>query len=280
MAAIPALILAAYACGSTSETTVGPTPPGCQVAVAPTTASVGAAGGTGTVLVTAQPECAWGTSPGPSWILRITPASGQGNGQVEFQASANTGASRTGTFVVAEQTITVTQGNGCTYSVQPTTISADAGGGQISVGVTSGLGCTWTATSQAPWVTLASATGTGNGTAVFSVDANTALPRSGTLTVAERTITVTQATGCTYAISPDSQGFGPAGGNGVVAVTAPVGCPWTAASQASWIEIRVGASGTGPGSVVYTVGPLLLGKRSGSMTIAGHTFTVTQPSQN
>ena len=121
------------------------------------------------------------------------------------------------------------------------------------------------------------ASGTGNGAAVFSVAANVSVERSGSVTVADRTIAVKQLSGCTFTILPMSQSFGVAGGNGVVDVTTAAGCPWTATSQVTWISIRSGESGTGNGSVVYTVSPLVLGKRSGSMTIAGRTFTVSQP---
>jgi Viral BACON domain/Putative binding domain, N-terminal len=279
-ATVLALLFPVAGCGSTtSETTVGPTPARCQVAVAPTTASVGAGGGSGSLLITTQPECTWTTTAGPTWISRISPASGQGSGQVEFQTTANTGAARTGTFSVADQTITVNQATGCTYAVQPTSLSVGPGGGPISVTVTSGLGCTWTATSQASWITATTPSGTGTAAATFSVAVNTGTPRSGTLTVAGRVVTVTQTTGCSFSISPSSERFGRTGGNGVVLVTAPDGCPWTAVSHASWITIRSGDSGMGTGSVVYTVSPLSFGQRSGTMTIAGRTFTVTQPNQ-
>ena len=47
----------------------------------------------------------------------------------------------------------------------------------------------------------------------------------------------------------------------------------------TWITIRSGEGGTVPGTVVFTVPPLLLGgKLSGSITIGGQTFIVTQQS--
>jgi hypothetical protein len=121
------------------------------------------------------------------------------------------------------------------------------------------------------------ASGTGNGTAGFSITANISVQRTGTVTVADRTIAVTQASGCTFTISPTAQTFGVSGGNGVVDVTTAAGCPWQALNQLNWVSIRSGESGSGSGSVVYTVQPLVVGKRSGSMTIAGRTFTISQP---
>jgi hypothetical protein len=64
---------------------------------------------------------------------------------------------------------------------------------------------------------------------------------------------------------------------GTITVTAPSGCAWSAVSNATWITISAGASGTGNGSVTYVVaantGTTL---RTGTMTIGGITFTVTQ----
>lgn len=50
----------------------------------------------------------------------------------------------------------------------------------------------WTATSNAPWLHTSS-TGNGNGLATFTFDANTGGTRSGTLTIAGQSLTVTQA---------------------------------------------------------------------------------------
>jgi glucose/arabinose dehydrogenase len=83
---------------------------------------------------------------------------------------------------------------------------------------------------------------------------------------------------CTYSITPRSATFGVGGGTGSVAVTAGSGCPWTASSNVAWIAITDGSSGSGNGTVAYSVGPQTehRRKRSGTMTIAGQTFTVNQ----
>jgi hypothetical protein len=69
-----------------------------------------------------------------------------------------------------------------------------------------------------------------------------------------------------------------AGGPETVTVTAGQGCNWTAVSNASWIAITGGASGSGNGTVSYSVAPYS-GRpknRNGTMTIAGATFSVKQ----
>ncbi|MBI4752062.1 MAG: hypothetical protein HY774_26540, partial [Acidobacteria bacterium] len=167
----------------------------CTFSVSPTTVSATAAGGASSVSVTAGTGCAWTATSNASWIT--TSASGSGNGTASFTVAANsTTSTRTGTLTVAGQTVTVNQAAGtstCTYTVSPTTVSATAAGGASSVSVTAGTGCAWTATSNASWITT-SASGSGNGTASFTVAANSGTTsRTGTLTVAGQTVTVTQA---------------------------------------------------------------------------------------
>ncbi len=102
------------------------------------------------------------------------------------------------------------------------------------------------------------------------------------------TATATKATGstsefsqcvpiCVYSISPMSQSFGQAGGPGSVTVTATGGCSWTAVSNDAFITVTSGASGTGNGTVNYSVAAKAdPGLRTGTITIAGLTFTVNQ----
>ncbi len=82
---------------------------------------------------------------------------------------------------------------------------------------------------------------------------------------------------CTFSISPTSASVVAGGGTGTVTVTAGVGCNWTAVSNATFITITSGSSGTGNGSVGYSVAANAGStSRTGTMTIAGQTFTVTQ----
>jgi Zn-dependent metalloprotease len=82
---------------------------------------------------------------------------------------------------------------------------------------------------------------------------------------------------CTYSISPTSASYAAVGGTGSVSVTAGAGCNWTAVSNATFITITGGASGTGNGTVSYSVAANAgTTSRTGTMTIAGQTFTVTQ----
>jgi Zn-dependent metalloprotease len=82
---------------------------------------------------------------------------------------------------------------------------------------------------------------------------------------------------CTYSINPTSASYAAAGGSGSVTVTTGSTCNWTAVSNTTFITITGGASGTGNGTVTYTVASNPgTTSRTGTLTIAGQTFTVTQ----
>ena len=82
---------------------------------------------------------------------------------------------------------------------------------------------------------------------------------------------------CTFSISPTSASVASTSGSGTVTVTAGAGCSWTAASNASFITITAGASGSGNGSVSYSyTANTATTSRTGTLTIAGKTFTLSQ----
>lgn len=83
---------------------------------------------------------------------------------------------------------------------------------------------------------------------------------------------------CTYSIYPSQQSFSSNGGSGSVTVTTnKKDCTWTAKSNVSWIFITSTSGGTGSGWVVFWVDMnTTTSQRTGTMTIAGETFTVTQ----
>ncbi|HEV2860591.1 MAG TPA: M36 family metallopeptidase [Pyrinomonadaceae bacterium] len=82
----------------------------CTYSISPTSASQPAAGGTGTVSVTAGAGCNWTAASNASFITVTGGASGTGSGTVSYSVAANTGTtSRTGTLTVAGLTFTVTQ---------------------------------------------------------------------------------------------------------------------------------------------------------------------------
>jgi uncharacterized protein (TIGR03437 family) len=107
---------------------------------------------------------------------------------------ATTGAltfSKTGCNNVQSASFTIAS---CNYSLDATTRSVAATAGSNSVNVTTGAGCAWAAASNVNWLTITNgASHNGSGAANFSIAANTGPARTGTLTIAGQTVTVTQA---------------------------------------------------------------------------------------
>jgi WD40 repeat protein len=88
---------------------------------------------------------------------------------------------------------------------------------------------------------------------------------------------------CTFNLDAQSAVFDCEGGTGSIHVTAAAGCAWTAVSSAPWITITSGASGTGNGTVSYSVAnngcQATAGSnitQSGVMLVAEQNFNVTQ----
>jgi hypothetical protein len=256
----------------------------CSYAISPTSnPSVVAGGGTGTVTVTAQTGCTWSSTSNAAWITFSGSSSGSGNGSVGYSVASNTSSSsRTGTLTIAGQTFTVTQaGTSCTGSISPanaTVLWGDAASGTVTV--TAAAGCSWSSTSNATWLTFSGASsGTGNGTVSYSVAANDSTTgRSGTMTIAGQTFTVDQggASCGNYSISPTSTSVSGSATTGSVAVTAPTGCVWSAISNVGWMSFSGSQIGNGNGSVNYVVDVNTGAPRSGTLTVAGQTFTVNQ----
>ena len=171
--------------------------------------------------------------------------------------------------------------NQCAYGISPISESFQHSGGTGSVSVTAGTACSsWTAVSNADWITVTGgSSGVGSGTVSYQVAFNnTGSDRTGALTIAGKTFTVFQAMNqCAYAVSPISENFRHSGGTGSVSVTTDTACSWTAVSNADWITLTGGGSGVGSGTVSYQVAFNNTGRdRTGTLTIAGNTFTVIQ----
>jgi hypothetical protein len=183
-------------------------------------------------------------------------------------------------MTIAGQTFTVTQDSGCAFTLNPANQNFIAGGGAGSVNVTTVAGCAWAATGNAAWITITGgASSVGSGAVSYSVAANPGPARTGTMTIAGQTFTVTQDSGCAFTISPTTRNHTASGGTGSVSVTASnSACAWTATGNLAWTTITAGSSGMGNGTVNYSVAANPGMPRTGTMTIAGQIFTVTQSS--
>jgi hypothetical protein len=167
----------------------------CAYAISPSSQDVAAIGAVSFVSVTAGAGCDWSAVSHASWI-HASSDSGTGNGMALFSVDVNTTASpRSGTMTIAGQTLTVNQAaSECTASLAPERATLLRAGGTGRINVTAGPGCSWTAVSQSPWITITrGADGMGNGTVTYTVaPLRGARNRTGRLTIAGLTFPMTQ----------------------------------------------------------------------------------------
>ncbi len=166
----------------------------------------------------------------------------------------------------------------CVFGVSPAALNV-SGSGAASLSITaSGAGCRWTAVSDAPWATFAAGSGAGSSTVSLTVAPNNGVARSSVIYVAGTPVPVTQSSSsCSYGISLSGAVAPPAGGSGSIGVITASGCLWTATSNAPWIGID---TFTASGAAFTASANATGAQRSGTITAAGQTFTVTQAANN
>jgi hypothetical protein len=161
------------------------------------------------------------------------------------------------------------------------TVAVPFAGGSRTFDVITGATCNWAAESRSPFISITSDTsGQGSATVTVSVQRNTGAQRSGEVVVNQLTVTLSQAAApCEFSVSPGTLSFDKDGGTGTVAVTVTQGadCQWTANSNASFVVLTSGSSGTGSGSITFRVesNPSQVA-RTATLSIAGTTVVVNQ----
>ena len=305
--AAAALLLVAVACSKNNNSGTTTTAPSCTVtAGAITTSSFGAAGGTGSVPVTAGTGCTWTATSSATFVTISAGASG--NGTVTFTVAANTGAARTTTLTIAGTTFTITQS--AAAPTPPGSLSAPTASSPVG-------GQTVTATRPALVVNNSAASGSvgtvtyrfeisdlntfpndpvrtftadgiaqGAGTTSWTVNRDLgpdvlwywhARATDGVTTSAySPTETFGTPTSCSYSISPTTLSINSTSATATIIVTTGNGCAWTASTASPFITILTGVSGTGSGSVFIVIPDNAGPPRTGTVTIAGQTFTITQ----
>ena len=252
--------------------------------ISPLTRALPTTGGSGTVVVTASGS--WSGSSNVAWLTPATVAPTIGGGSINYLVGSNDSSqARTGILTLAGIPFTVTQpGVSCSPQLSPGEQAVSAYGTSTSVTVSQAAAdCSYTATSNAPWITITSgSSGSGISNPVaYTVAGNTSSQvRTGTMTIAGVTFAVTQAgLSCGYALSPTSLTLPPGPSTGIaVALTAVLGdCAWSAGSSAPWMTIASGSSGIGSGAVTInvTANPNSA-SRTSSLIIGGVTLPVTQ----
>jgi len=278
---VAALAVTLAACGHDSS---DPTPLPCTYSVATTPSSFGPAGGSGSATVTTATGCTWTARADAQWLTITSGASGSGAGAVSFTVAANTDqASRNSSLTIGGQTARIDQEGApvnCTYSISPTSASIGKDGGPGSFAVTTGATCTWSASSDAPWLAVTTGTGTGNGSISYSVSRNDQTSsRSATIRVAGQVFTLTQAGdagACTYSVTPVE--FAPCMGATELTsqIVTAAGCSWSVTSDSSWLTVTSGSTGAGSGSVRFRVTDNWAPPRTGLVMVRWPTPTAGQ----
>jgi hypothetical protein len=232
--------------------------------------------------------CAWSAVSSVPWIALAGATTGTGAGTVSYRIDQNSSSSyRTGA-------ITITwSGGSATFSVNqlPSRTSCapqinlqlppNQWEGYINVGT----GCYFAekTTIDVPWIEIRSTHGGGLFVDV-AVQANTGAARTGHITfadggVAYMQITISQDTGgnCVTAVSPASVAFDENGGPGQLTVTGTAGCSWTARPENIALTIGAGSTGTGSGTVSFTVPPNpAVYSRNGNINVGGIRSAIVQ----
>jgi hypothetical protein len=169
----------------------------------------------------------------------------------------------------------------CTFTLSTASLSLGAGSSAGSVNVSAASHCTWTAAANQSWLSITSGTtGTGNGVVSVNATANSSeAVRTGAVTIAGQAVSVVQEglSACTLEIAPTSASFGDGRESGRFSVTAPAHCAWSATSGTPWVSVTAGSTGTGNGTVDYTIDSNGDGRpRTGTIAVGNRTFTVEQ----
>ncbi|MBF0537840.1 MAG: VCBS repeat-containing protein [Nitrospirae bacterium] len=273
-----------------------PTPPpapNCALTINPTNMQFTSIGGVGSFnVMTSTSTCAWtATTADSSWLTITSGTPGTGNGTVKFTVTPNIGTStRSGVINLPGLAFTIKQDapgtSNCTITLNPTNMIFPPPGGSGSFSVMASTNtCTWNATTaDSSWVTITSGfSGTGNGIVNFTVMPNTGTTaRSGVINLPGAFFTIKQdppaTSNCTVGLNPTQKNFPPSGGSDSFNVMIQIGCTWNATTaDSSWITITSGGSGSGNGTVNYSVTQNTgTYPRTGTIDVYGKPFTIIQ----
>ena len=257
--------------------------------VSPTASTASVEGANGIIAVTATPDLPWTAKSGANWItVYAATATGAGNGNVVYSASPNpTLSQRTGTVTVtpevasgmAAKTHKVTQ-PAATSSLSSNGYEFEAAGESCTVEVSVANIVQWSISESLDWITVNGSTSrTGPGTVTIQATANnTVYPRSGTMKIAGKTFSVSQKA-CGVELEYDTKLFGTDGGYDSISIHPDGNVSWTAvSSDATWITIFQGDSGTGDGEILYIVSPYVGDgtTRTGWITVGDKKVYITQ----
>ena len=297
----------ATACSKNNTTT---TTPSCVFSVVQPATTFGPEGGTGSaaVTVTAGTGCTWTAASSAAFVTISQGASSTGSGAATFAVAVNTGAERTATLTVAGSAFTITQR--AAVAGPPPTLAAptpkspvsgqlvDPGRPTLVVNNAAATGTPGTVTYRFEVSDLATfpadpvrtftqdGVAQGSGTTSWVVNRDLgkdvlwywrARATNGTVTSPFSSVeTFSTGTACTFTLSTASVSVPGSGGTATINIATTSGCNWTSISNDGFITITSASSGTGNGSVTFSVAANTGAARAGTLTIGNQTVTVNQ----
>jgi Domain of unknown function (DUF5666)/Viral BACON domain len=166
----------------------------------------------------------------------------------------------------------------CQVQLASTATSFTADGGAGTLAVTTTRDCAWSVSTSVNWVAIANTSGQGEASIPYTVAVNPVpVSRAADITVSDATLQVSQAAApCRYSLSSQGTGVGSSGGTFAVDLTTIGGCTWTAQSDAAWLIVTSGASGSGNGTIRMSVDANSGAARVGHIQAGGQLYTVSQ----
>lgn len=189
------LAIVAGSCTASETSVTAPTAQKCQVSASGSPVSFDASGGSGTLAISAARDCTWSLTVDSSWVTVGGDHSGQGDASIGFTVGANPQtAGRSATVAVSGQSVRLSQsGAPCVFSLSRTGDAIGAAGGSLSVGVNTLAGCSWSATTSTPWISIASGqNGNASATVALGIAANPGAARVGQVNIAGQIYSVNQ----------------------------------------------------------------------------------------
>jgi hypothetical protein len=305
-----ALFAASLFAAACSKKDTAPTAgPSCAFSVVQPTTTFGPEGGSGSsaITVSAGTGCAW-TATSSATFITFTTGSGTGNGTAAFTVAVNTGAERTSTLTIAGTTIAITQRAAAV--TPPATLAAPtprspSGGQDVELrptlvvnnaAATGNVGAVtyrFEVSSDSTFPNDPAKTITQDGVAQGSGTTSWPVPRdltqgvvyfwraratNGPITTAFSAVESFKAGGglCSILLSTTSVSASASGGSTTITITTSSVCNWVAISNDAFIVLTSPSSGSGNGSLTFSVFANTGAARTGTVTVSGQTITVSQ----
>ena len=183
-------------CGTASSTLLSPSPLAgrCAVTLDVNSGSISAAGGTGTVRIQTERECAWNIPQLPSWVKLSNSVTAQGAAEIAFIVEENRSTSlRSWEVVVNDQRALISQEAAiCTWSLSPAKISVGATGGDAQAVLTTEEFCSWELPTPASWIAITPDRGQGTTEITLRVSRNSGGSRTEKVSVSSAAVEVAQ----------------------------------------------------------------------------------------